>query len=148
MSPVSPASCANWTRKETCHDQPASQPQPRPGRRSGLVTVEHRAADAIAGPLLSAAPVTGVGYAEPVDITGADGQTRRGQVLEIDGDRVTVQVLDGTEGLGPAGTTIRAHGAPSRLAVGEGLLGMTFDGAGQPSDGGPPGVPQEFRPTA
>jgi len=112
---------------------------------SGLVTVEHQAADAIAGPLLSAAPVTGVGYAEPVDVIGADGQTRRGRVLEIDGERVTVQVLDGTDGLDLAGTTIRSRGAPARFAVGEGLLGRTFDGAGQPADGGPPVVPQELR---
>ena len=75
---------------------------PRP--HSGLVTVEHRTTDAIAGPLLTAEPVAGVGYAEPVDVIGPDGRLRRGRVLEINGDRVTVQVLDGTEGLDLAGT--------------------------------------------
>lgn len=117
-------------------------PQPAP---SGLVTVEHRTADTIAGPLLTAEPVTGVGYAEPVDIIGPDRQNRRGQVLEIDRERVTVQVLDGTDGLDLSGTTIRTHGSPSRLAVGPGLLGRTFDGSGQPADSGPPVVPEEFR---
>ena len=113
--------------------------------RSGLVTVEHRTADAIAGPLLTADPMTGVGYAEPVDVIGPDRKTRRGQVLDINGEQVTVQVLDGTEGLGLEGTVIRSRGGTSRLAVGPGLLGRTFDGAGHLADGGPPIVPHEFR---
>jgi len=113
--------------------------------RTRLLTVEHSTVGAIAGPLLIAEPMTGVGYAEPVDVVGPDGQLRRGQVLEIDGDRVTVQVLDGTQGLGLRGTTVRSRGETARLAVGQGLLGRAFDGRGQPADGGPPIVPQEFR---
>jgi V/A-type H+-transporting ATPase subunit B len=112
---------------------------------SGLVTVEHRTADAIAGPLLYAEPVPGVCYDEPVEVVGPDGRVRRGRVLEINGERVTVQVLDGTEGLSLNGTVIRSRGGTSRLAVGPGLLGRTFDGAGQPADGGPPIPPHEFR---
>jgi V/A-type H+-transporting ATPase subunit B len=111
----------------------------------GLVTVEHRTADAIAGPLLYAEPVAGVGYAEPVDVIGPDGRLRRGRVQEIDGTRVTVQVLDGTEGLGLDGTVIRSRGGTSWLAVGPGLLGRTFDGAGKPADGGPAIIPHAFR---
>ena len=68
--------------------------------------------------------LTGVGYAEPVEVTGPDGVIRRGQVLEIDGSRVTVQVLDGTRGLGLDRTTIRSRGDTSRLAVGAGLLSI------------------------
>ena len=78
-------------------------------------------------------------------MTGPDGVIRRGQVLEIDGSRVTVQVLDGTRGLGLDRTTIRSRGDTSRLAVGAGLLGRAFDGQGQPADGGPPVVPRAFR---
>jgi len=115
------------------------------GSRSQLVTVEHRTVDTIAGPLLMAQPMTGVGYAEPVDVIGSDGRIRRGQVLEIDSDRVTIQVLDGTHGLGLRGTTVRSRGDTSRLAVGPGLLGRTFDGRGQPADGGPPIIPEGFR---
>jgi V/A-type H+/Na+-transporting ATPase subunit B len=110
-----------------------------------LVTVEHRTVETIAGPLLAAEPMAGVGYAEPVEVLGPDGAIRRGQVLEIDGDRVTVQVLDGTQGLGLHGTTIRSRGDTSRLAVGPGLLGRAFDGRGQPADGGPPIIPDGFR---
>jgi V/A-type H+/Na+-transporting ATPase subunit B len=112
---------------------------------SRLVIVEHRTVDAIAGSLLTAEPMTGVGYAEPVEVIGPDGTTRRGQVLEIDGERVTIQVLDGTRGLGLNGTTVRARGDTSWLAVGAGLLGRAFDGRGQPADGGPPIIPEGFR---
>jgi V/A-type H+/Na+-transporting ATPase subunit B len=112
---------------------------------SRLVTVEHHTVDTIAGPLLAAEPVTGLGYAEPVEVIGPDGAARRGQVLEIDGDRVTLQVLDGTQGLGLHGTTIRSRGDTHRLAVGPGLLGRAFDGRGRPADGGPPIVPDGLR---
>jgi V/A-type H+-transporting ATPase subunit B len=97
-----------------------------------------RSQEAIAGPLVTAEPVTGVGYGEPVAVIGADGRARRGRVLEINGDRVTVQVLDGTEGLSLGDTVIRLAGGTSRLEVGPGLLGRTFDGAGRPADGQPP----------
>ena len=56
------------------------------GARIQLAAVEHQTVDAIAGPLLTAEPLTGVGYAEPVEIIGPDGETRRGRVFEIDGD--------------------------------------------------------------
>ncbi len=65
--------------------------------------------------------------------------------VEIDGDRVTVQVLDGTHGLDLAGTLVRSRGRASQLAVGPDLLGRAFNGAGQPIDGGPPVIPHEFR---
>jgi V/A-type H+-transporting ATPase subunit B len=110
-----------------------------------LVTVEHRTVGTIAGPLLVADPLNGVGYAEPVEVIGPDGASRRGQVLEIDGSRVTVQVLDGTSGLGLDHTTVRSRGAAARLAVGAGLLGRAFDGQGNPADGGPPIIPEAFR---
>jgi len=86
------------------------------GARIRLAAVEHQTVDAIAGPLLTAEPLTGVGYAEPVEVIGPDGETRRGRVFEIDGDRVTVQVLDGTDGLDLAGTLVRWHGGTSRRA--------------------------------
>jgi V/A-type H+-transporting ATPase subunit B len=112
---------------------------------SRLVTVEHRTVGTVTGPLLVADPLTGVGYAEPIEVIGPDGTSRRGQVLEIDGSRVTVQVLDGTSGLGLDGTALRSRGTAARFAVGTGLLGRAFDGQGKPADGGPPIVPEGFR---
>src|SRR5258708_37708753 len=109
--------------------------------RVRLAAVEHQTVDAIAGPLLAAEPLTGVGYAERVDIIGPEGETRRGRVFEIDGDRVTVQVLDGTHGLDLAGTLVRSRGRACQLAVGPDLLGRAFNGAGQPIDRGPPVIP-------
>src|SRR5690349_19961999 len=95
-----------------------------------LAVVELRTVDAIAGPLLSAEPVTGVGYAEAVDVIGPEGDIRRGRVLEINGDRVTVQVLDGTQGHDLAWTLVRSRGDSSRPCIGPDLLGRTFNGAG------------------
>jgi V/A-type H+-transporting ATPase subunit B len=109
-----------------------------------LVTVEHDTVDTIAGPLLTAEPVPGVGYGELVEVIGRDELIRQGQILDIDGDRVTVQVLDGTQRLGVTDTVIRPRSQAPVLAVGPELLGRTFNGRGEPIDGGPPIVPRGF----
>jgi hypothetical protein len=49
-------------------------------------------------------------YAEIVLLRLADGSTRRGQVLEVDGDRAVVQVFEGTSGIDSMGTTLEFTG--------------------------------------
>ncbi len=58
------------------------------------------------GPLCSQKPK----YAEIVNIRLGDGSTRRGQVLEVDGDRAVVQVFEGTSGIDNKGTTLEFTG--------------------------------------
>jgi len=107
------------------------------GRRVAL-PVEYRTVSYISGPLLIAEQAHGVGYDEMVDVVGPDDIVRRGRVLEVHGDRMVVQVLDGTRGLDRPGTVVRTRGATARLPVGPDLLGRVLDGAGTPIDGGPP----------
>lgn len=49
-------------------------------------------------------------YAEIVNIRLGDGSSRRGQVLEVDGDRAVVQVFEGTSGIDSRGTTLEFTG--------------------------------------
>ncbi len=49
-------------------------------------------------------------YAEIVNIKLGDGTTRRGQVLEIDGNKAVVQVFEGTSGIDNRGTTLEFSG--------------------------------------
>lgn len=49
-------------------------------------------------------------YAEIVNLRLGDGSTRRGQVLEVDGDRAVVQVFEGTSGIDNKGTTLEFTG--------------------------------------
>ena len=61
--------------------------------------VEHRTVTQVAGPLVIAEGAVGVGFDEVVELLGPDGEMRHGRVLEIEGDRMVVQVLEGTRGL-------------------------------------------------
>ena len=92
----------------------------------------------VRGPLLTAAGVNGVGWDEAATIDTGNGPERHGLVLEVDRDRVTVQVLEGTDGLRPDAVRVRFAGEPFAVPVGEGWLGRVCNGRGEPLDGGPP----------
>ncbi len=109
-----------------------------------LLTKDYRTLSYIAGPLLFVERVRGAGYGEMVDIL-TPGGIRRGQVLEIDGDRVVIQSFAGTYGLDVDSTRVRFTGDIARLGVSLEMLGRTFDGAGEPIDGGPPVLADEER---
>ena len=65
-----------------------------------LVTKEYRTLTRIAGPLIFVERIRGVAFGEIVEITGPDGETRLGQVLEVNQRLGVVQVFVGTGGLG------------------------------------------------
>jgi len=107
--------------------------------------VEHRTVIRVAGPLLIAEGAVDVGFDEVVEVVGPGGVRRHGRVLELDGDRMVVQVLEGTRGLDVQETAVRAHGRTARIGVGPELVGRVLDGSGRPLDGGPPPATAEER---
>ena len=58
------------------------------------------------------------------------------QVVKTSGDRVTLQVFSGTEGV-PTDAEVSFFGAPPTLKVSEQLAGRFFNAYGKPIDGGP-----------
>lgn len=90
------------------------------------------------GPLALVRGVSGVGFDEVAEVRLASGERRHGLVLETARDLAVVQVLEGTAGMDPAGTAVAFAGEPMRIPVGEGWLGRTCNGRGDPIDGGPP----------
>ncbi len=62
---------------------------------------------------------------------------RPAQVVSIQGDRVTLQVFSGTEGIATNAKVSFLGGAPT-LRVGPALAGRYFNALGNPIDGGPP----------
>src|SRR5215218_6968364 len=103
-----------------------------------LYTAEHRTVTYVSGPLLVAERAERVGYDELVEVIGPDGLVRRGQVLEVEGDRMVVQVLGGTRGLDVDSTAVLVRAQAARMPVGAGMVGRVLDGMGRPADGGPP----------
>jgi V/A-type H+/Na+-transporting ATPase subunit B len=110
-----------------------------------LYTTEHRTVTYVSGPLLVAERAEGVAADELVEVLTPDGQRRRGQVLEIEGDRMIVQVLGGTHGLDIDSTAVLVRAQAARLPVGPDLVGRVLDGMGTPIDGEPPLLPQAER---
>jgi V/A-type H+-transporting ATPase subunit B len=110
-----------------------------------LYTTEHRTVTYVSGPLLVADHAERVAYDELVDVVTPTGELRRGQVLEIAGDRMVVQVLGGTRGLDVPSTAVLVRARSAQLPVGRDLVGRVLDGMGRPIDGGTPVLPAAQR---
>jgi V/A-type H+-transporting ATPase subunit B len=105
---------------------------------TGWEVLEYAGIRELRGPLLVVQDVHGVGWDEVARIRTASGELRSGLVLEVDRDLAVVQVLEGTEGLDLAGTSVSFLGEPLHIPVGDGWLGRVCNGRGEPMDGGAP----------
>ncbi|NLX82655.1 MAG: V-type ATP synthase subunit B [Clostridiales bacterium] len=104
---------------------------------------EYRTIKELVGPLMMAEGVEGVTYDELVEIREADGNIRRGKVLEVSGDTALVQLFESSNGLQMDTSTVRFLGRSIELSVSEDMLGRVFDGMGNPKDGGPAIIPDK-----
>lgn len=88
----------------------------------------------INGPLIVLDGVRGAGYGELVKIK-VGGSERLGKIITIDGERVVVQVFEGTAGISLENTGTVLTGSPMEISLGKSMLGRVFDGVGRPIDG-------------
>ncbi len=102
--------------------------------------ITYRDVRSLRGPLLVVGDAEGIGWEESVTVQVDGGIDRHGQVLEVDHDLVTVQVMESTDGLTPQGVGVRFAGHPFAIPIGIGWLGRVCNGRGAPLDGGPPVV--------
>ena len=84
----------------------------------------------VAGPLVIA---EGMRDANMFDVVRVGQQRLIGEVIEIHGDRASIQVYEETSGLGP-GTPVESTGMPLSVELGPGLIGSIFDGIQRPLD--------------
>ena len=106
--------------------------------------VEYRTVTGVSGPLVILDKVKNAKFAEIVDITLSDGTKRRGQVLEVDGERAVVQVFEGTSGIDSKHTTLEFTGDVLTTPVAEDMMGRIFNGSGKPIDGGPNVMAEQY----
>ncbi len=97
--------------------------------------MEYIGLSSINGPLVALDGVKGVAYDELCEFTLPSGERRTGRVTMIDGERVVVQVFEGTKGMASSGPRTRFLGSPMTLPLSTEMLGRVFDGAGRPADG-------------
>ncbi|KAL3685813.1 hypothetical protein R1sor_003835 [Riccia sorocarpa] len=106
--------------------------------------LEYRTVTGVAGPLVILDRVKGQKFQEIVNLRLGDGSMRRGQVLEVDGERAVVQVFEGTDGIDNKHTSIEFTGEVLKTPVSLDMLGRIFNGSGQPIDNGPPILAEAF----
>jgi len=92
-------------------------------------------ASQITGPLIILEDVGDVGFDELIEIEQGDIK-RTGRVLDVSEDRAVCQVFEGTSGLNRQEVRTHFTGEPMKLPVSEEMIGRTFDGMGNPVDGG------------
>jgi V/A-type H+/Na+-transporting ATPase subunit B len=98
----------------------------------------------IEGPIILVEGVSGACYDEVVDVIDSEGRERRGRVLEAGQNMAVVEVFSSTTGLSLATTRVRFRGRPMSVPVAEEMLGRVFDGLGNPIDGEPEPLPEEW----
>jgi V/A-type H+-transporting ATPase subunit A len=82
----------------------------------------------VAGPLVIA---EGMRDANMFDVVRVSNQRLIGEIIEIHGDKASIQVYEETSGLGP-GEPVESTGAPLSVELGPGLIGSIFDGIQRP----------------
>ncbi len=87
------------------------------------------------GPLIALEGVHGAAYDEIAKICLDDGTVRVGRVVQLDGDRVMLQVFEGTNGISLTNTKTIFSGKPLEIPLATEMLGRVFNGSGKPIDG-------------
>ena len=103
---------------------------------------EYQTVSRIYGPLMLVESVDDAKYAHIVDVELGDGSIRHGQVLQVENDKVLIQVFEGTDGIDVKDSTVRFLGKPLEFGLSPDILGRVFSGLGVPKDGGPEIIPE------
>ncbi len=98
----------------------------------------------INGPLVALEGVSGVAFDEIASIHLDNGTERIGRVVEMQGDRVILQVFEGTNGISLNNTRTIFSGKPLEIPLASEMLGRVFNGAGKPIDGMGPVFPEKM----
>ena len=82
----------------------------------------------VAGPLVIA---EGMRNANMFDVVRVSSQRLIGEIIEMHGDKASIQVYEETSGLGP-GEAVESTGVPLSVELGPGLIGAIYDGIQRP----------------
>ena len=106
--------------------------------------IQYAGLSSINGPLVCLEGVKGVSYEEIANIHLEDGTERLGRVVQMEGDKVVLQVFEGTNGLSLENTKTVFTGKPLEIPLATEMLGRVFNGAGKPIDGLGPVFPEKM----
>ena len=111
---------------------------------SSLYTKEARAITKAKGSLLIAESIPGIKFNEMVDVQLRNGEIRSGQAIDISKEAAVIEVFGGVSEVDLIGSKIRCKGETLKLPVSIDILGRIFNGMGEPIDGGPRVIPEDY----
>ncbi len=111
---------------------------------SSLYVKETQAITRTKGSLLIAKSIPDIKFGEIVDVWLSSGEVKRGQAIDISKEVTVIQVFGGVSEVDLIGSRIRCKGETLKLPVSEDILGRIFNGIGEPIDGGPSVVPDDY----
>jgi len=111
---------------------------------SSIYVREGKAISKAKGALLIAESIPGIKFNEMVDVHLGNGEVKSGQAIDISEDAAIVEVFGGVSEVDLVGSTIRCKGETLKLPVSMDILGRIFNGIGEPIDGGPRLIPDDY----
>ena len=96
---------------------------------------EYLGAKEISGSLLILEDVENPSFEEMVEIRLQDGSIRNGRIVQIEGNRVVIQIFEGTAGISLKNTRTLLKGRPIEIPLSKEILGRVMGGTGKPIDG-------------
>jgi V/A-type H+-transporting ATPase subunit B len=111
---------------------------------SSLYVKEGRAISKAKGALLIAESIPGIKFNEMVDVQLRNGEIKGGQAIDISEKATIIEVFGGVSEVDLIGSKIRCKGETLKLPVSMDILGRIFNGMGEPIDGGPRVIPEDY----
>ncbi len=100
------------------------------------MAIEYLGLSQINGSLIALEGVQDAAYDEIVEITADNGKEKKlGRIVECYADKAVIQVFEGSENLSLTNTHTKLTGHPMEVALSPDVLGRTFNGIGEPTDG-------------
>ena len=97
--------------------------------------IEHLGLNQINGSLIVLDGIKNATFDEMVELRLENGTSRTGRIVQIDGEKVIIQVFEGTKGISLVNTRTRLTGHPIEMSLSPEIVGRVFDGLGRPIDG-------------
>lgn len=97
--------------------------------------IEHLGLSQINGSLIVLGGIKGATFDEMVELRLDNGASRTGRIVQIEGEKVIIQVFEGTKGISLVNPKTRLTGHPIEMSLSPEIIGRTFDGLGKPIDG-------------
>ena len=109
------------------------------------MAIEYLGLSSINGPLIALEGVQDAFYDEIVDFVVNGKEHKMGRIVEVYKDKAIIQVFEGTENMSLNNTHTRLTGHPMEIGLSEEMLGITFNGIGEPIDDLGPITVEEVR---